>query len=362
MGIDAEIRQLEEKLEETPVNKATEKERARLKGRIAELKEEKQKKQKGTGDTSGYAVEKKGDATVALVGFPSVGKSTLLNSLTNAESETGEYEFTTLDVEPGMLQYRGANIQILDVPGLIGGAADGRGDGKQVLSVVRNADLILVLLDPEEMREDQIKKEIHEVGIRLNQNPPDMKVEKKGKGGIRISSTVDLEVEEDTLEQLMKQNGYTNANVTVREEVDIDRFIDGLMENRKYLPGITVVNKADTLDEQMKEDYRGKYDMLISAEEGKKLEKLKEMIFERLELVRVYMKERGEEPDKDDPLILKEGDTVEDALEQLPGDMKDRFRKAKVTGPSSDFPEQKVGMEHELEDEDVLELNLRHLA
>jgi small GTP-binding protein len=358
MGIDDKIEQVEKKLEKTPVNKATEKERARLKSRIAELQEEKQKKASGTGDTSGYAVEKKGDATVALVGFPSVGKSSLLNSLTNAESETGQYEFTTLDVEPGMLKHKGANIQILDVPGLIGGAADGRGDGKQVLSVVRNADLILFMLDPEEMREDEIKQEIYNVGIRVNERPPDVKVEKKGRGGITVNSTVDLDIDEDTIEGLMKQKGFTNANVTIREEVDLDRFIDGLMDNRKYVPAITAVNKADMIDDESEFD---DYDLLISAETGRNLDELKDLIFEKLGLIRVYMKEKGEEPDRDDPLILQEGDTIEDALEELPGDMKDRFKKAKVTGPSSKFPEQKVGLEHHLEDEDILELNLRHI-
>lgn len=361
MGIDDRIQELEEKLEKTPVNKATETERGRLKGQIAELKEEKQQRQKGTGDTSGYAVEKKGDATVALVGFPSVGKSTLLNQLTNAESETGEYEFTTLDVEPGMLKHKGANIQILDVPGLIGGAAEGRGGGKQVLSVVRNADLILIMLDPEEMREDEITQEIYNVGLRMNESPPDMKVEKKGRGGIKISSTVDLELEEDTIRAIMQDNGYVNANVTIREDMDLDRFIDGLMDNRKYVPGIKVVNKSDLIDSNRKQEYEERYDLLISAEDQKNLDQLRDMIFDRLSLKRIYMKEKGEEPDKDEPLILREDDTVEDALEKLPGDMKDRFKKAKVTGPSSKFPEQKVGMDHELEDEDVLELNLRYL-
>ena len=66
---------------------------------------------------SGYGVRNAGDATVALVGLPSVGKPTLLNCLTDAESETGSYAFTTLDVVPGVLKYRDANNQILALPG-----------------------------------------------------------------------------------------------------------------------------------------------------------------------------------------------------------------------------------------------------
>lgn len=360
MGIEQRIQDLEEKLEKTPVNKATETERGRIKGQIAKLKEEKEKKQKGTGETSGYAVKKRGDATVALVGFPSVGKSTLLNRLTNADSETGEYEFTTLDVEPGMLKHRGANIQILDVPGLIGGAAEGRGGGTQVLSVVRNADLVLIVLG-EEDRHEEITSELYDAGIRLDTEPPQIKVEKKDRGGIRISATADLELEESTVKQLMKDHGYVNADVIIREEVDLDRFIDGLMDNRKYVPSVEVMNKADLLPEEEREEYREKYDLLVSAVEGENLDKLKDLIFEGIGLIRVYMKEKGEEPDRYEPLILREGDTVEDAMEELPGDMRERFKSAKVTGPSSKFPEQKVGEEHVLEDEDVLELNLKHI-
>lgn len=361
MGIEDKIQDVKDKLEKTPVNKATEKERARLKSRIAELQEQKQQKQKGTGDTSGYAVEKHGDVTAALVGFPSVGKSTLLNEITNADSDTGAYEFTTLDVNPGMMDYKGAKIQILDVPGLIGGAADGRGGGKQVLSVVRNAELVLIVLDPEEMREEEIKQEVYNAGIRINRDPPNMKVEKKDRGGISISTTGNVEMEEETIEALMKQHGYVNADVIIREDMDIDRFIDGLMDNRKYVPAVTGVNKGDMLDEETREEYEEKYDIVFSAEEGENLEELKELMFEKLDLIRVYMKEKGEEADRDDPLILRAGNTVEDAMETLPGDMKERFKDAKVTGPSSKFPDQRVGKEHELMDEDVLELNLKHI-
>lgn len=361
MGIEDRIQELEEKLRETPVNKSTETERGRLKARIAELKQEKQQKQKGTGDTSGYAVKKRGDATVALVGFPSVGKSTLLNEVTNADSETGEYEFTTLDVEPGMLKHNGANIQVLDVPGLIGGAADGRGDGTQVLSVVRNADLVLVLLDPDEMRYEEITDELYKADIRVNRSKPDMKVEKKGRGGIQVSSTVDLDMGEDTIKEVMQQRGYTNAKVVIREEMDIDRFIDGLMDNRKYVPMVSAVNKIDSVDERKREEYEEEYDVVISAETGENLDELKQVLFEELGLIRIYMKKKGEEPDEDEPLILRKGDRVEDALDKLPGDMRDRFKSARVTGDSAKFPEQEVGEQHELMDEDILELNLRHV-
>ncbi|TKX52408.1 GTP-binding protein, partial [Halorubrum sp. SS7] len=118
MGLEEEIEDLREEIAETPYNKSTEAHIGRLKAKLAE-KKEKLENQSSAGGGHGYAVEKHGDATVALVGFPSVGKSTLINALTNADSEVGSYEFTTLDVNPGMLQYRGANIQILDVPGLI---------------------------------------------------------------------------------------------------------------------------------------------------------------------------------------------------------------------------------------------------
>jgi small GTP-binding protein len=361
MGIDDRIQDLEEKLQKTPVNKATEKERGRLKAQIAQLKEEKEKKQKGTGETSGYAVETHGDATVALVGFPSVGKSTLLNRLTNAEVDTGAYEFTTLEVNPGMMKHKGANIQILDVPGLIGGAADGRGGGSQVLSVVRNADLLLIVLDPEEMRYEEITDEVYKAGLRTNTEPPRMKIEKKDRGGISVSSTEDLELDEETMKNLLRQNGYGNAEVIIREDMDLDRFIDALMDNRKYLPSVEVINKADSLDGSRRSELEDECDLMVSAETGQNLDELRNMIFEKLGLIRIYMKEKGEDPDRDDPLILERDSTVGDALEELPGDMKDRFKDARVTGPSSKFPDQKVSEAHVLEDEDVLQLNLRHI-
>ncbi|MGA9400951.1 GTPase, partial [Haladaptatus sp.] len=172
MGLEEEIEALREEISDTPYNKSTESHIGRLKAKLAE-KKEKLQNQSSAGGGEGYAVEKTGDATVAFVGFPSVGKSTLLNSLTAAESEVGDYEFTTLNVNPGMLQYNGANIQLLDVPGLIEGAAHGRGGGQEVLSVVRAADLVVFVLSVFEIDQyERLQEELYENKIRLDSTPP----------------------------------------------------------------------------------------------------------------------------------------------------------------------------------------------
>ena len=225
MGIEEEIEEIQEEIRETPYNKSTEAHIGRLKAKLAELKEKREAQQAGSGGGPGYAVEKTGDATVALVGFPSVGKSTLLNALTNADSEVGAYEFTTLDVNPGMLQYRGANIQLLDVPGLIEGAAGGRGGGKEVLSVVRTADLVVFVLSVFEIDQyERLHDELYKNGIRLDTEPPRVSVRTKAKDGISVTASVDLDLDEETIAGVLREHGYVNADVTIGEQVDLDEL------------------------------------------------------------------------------------------------------------------------------------------
>ena len=86
---------------------------------------------------TGFDVSKSGDARIALVGFPSVGKSTFLSKITKTKSEVAAYSFTTLTAIPGVLEYGGAEIQVLDLPGIIEGAAEGKGRGRQVISAAK---------------------------------------------------------------------------------------------------------------------------------------------------------------------------------------------------------------------------------
>ena len=147
MGIEEKIKDIEEEIQKTPYNKATSHHIGKLKAKLSKLKEESLQRSSGGHKGQGFHVKKTGDATVVLVGFPSVGKSTLLNEITNAESKVGAYQFTTLDIVPGVMEHKNAKIQIFDIPGIITGASSGKGRGKEILSVVRTADLILIVLD-----------------------------------------------------------------------------------------------------------------------------------------------------------------------------------------------------------------------
>jgi ribosome-interacting GTPase 1 len=122
MGILERIKDIELELSRTQKNKATESHRCRLKAQLAKLRSELLEPAPGSsaGAGDGFEVSKTGAARVALIGFPSVGKSTLLSVLTGTQSEQAAYEFTTLTCIPGNLTYKGTKIQILDLPGIIG--------------------------------------------------------------------------------------------------------------------------------------------------------------------------------------------------------------------------------------------------
>ena len=103
-----------------------------------------------------------------------MGKSTFLSKVTKTRSEVASYAFTTLTAIPGVLEYGGAEIQLLDLPGIIEGAAEGKGRGRQVISAAKTSDLILMVLDATKKAEQRalLEAELEAVGIRLNREPP----------------------------------------------------------------------------------------------------------------------------------------------------------------------------------------------
>ncbi len=359
---NSQIKELEERIANTKYNKKTQHAIGLYKARLAALKE-KQEARAGTGKSShGYSVRKSGDASVVLLGFPSVGKSSLLNALTNADSEVGMYAFTTLTCIPGELEYKGAKIQILDVPGIVKGAASGKGRGKEVLQIIRNADLVLMLLDvyhPDYL--NVLLKEIHDTHVRINQKVPDVKIKKIVRGGIRVGSTVKLtRLNEDTIKAILHEFRISNAEVLIRTDIDADQFIDVINGNRVYMPAIKALNKIDMITEAELEKIKKKVkpDICISASKRINIEPLKELIFESLEFMPVYCKEVGKKADLDEPLILRKGNTVRDMCERLHKDFVKNFKFVRVWGKSAKFPGQKLSLKHELKEGDIVELHI----
>ncbi len=282
--ITDKINRLEDEIRKTPYHKGTEHHIGRLRAKISNLKNREEQIKK-SGGHFGFVPKKEGDAKVVLIGPPSVGKSTLLRNLTEAQSRVEAWPFTTLTVIPGMLDYQGAKIQIFDLPGIIKGASVGLGRGREVISATRSADLLLLMVEVK------------------NQNQ---------------------------IPSLLKELKQAVVNV----------------------PIIVVVNKADLIsDLDKKEKKQDK--IFISAEKEIGLEELKTAVWQKLGLMRIYLKPKDQQPNFQEPLILKKGQTIKDVIEKtFPSDKK--IQQILLWGPSARFPKQQVSKDHLLEDEDIL--------
>ena len=361
MGIPEKIKAIQDEMARTQINKATEHHIGLLKAKIAKLKREQEADitKKSGMKQDGFDVRRTGDATVVFIGLPSVGKSTLLNKMTGAKSTVGAFQFTTLTVVPGMMEYRGAKIQVLDLPGIIKGASTGKGLGKRILSVARTADLVLLVLDVfQPYHEDVLTNELGNIGIRLNQLPPNITIEKASMGGIAIAQQAKLtKITEKHLKDILHLYGIVSARVVVREDLTSEQLADHIAGNISYSKAITVLNKIDLVDEEFLKDLKTKIksDVIeVSANADLNIEELKEKIYEKLKFIRIYMRPKGGETDFKEPFIAREGDTVEDICNKLHRRLRREFRYGLVWGKSVKFGGQRVGLTHIMQDEDVL--------
>ena len=359
MSLTDKIAEIEEEIANTKYNKATQHHIGKLKAKLAQLREEVVISSSGP-KGSGYGVRKAGDATVALVGLPSVGKSTILNALTDADSETGSYAFTTLDVVPGVLKYRDASIQILDLPGLIEGAARGAGRGKEVLSVIRSADLIAHVIDAVEPAPHVILKELFDSGIRLNSRPPNGSVSKTGIGGIEVISTIAQDIEDDAIKTVVREYGMVNAQVVLREKITLDDLVDILADTRVYSSSFDIITKVDMVNKtqlkKVKKMCKNKTIIEVAAPTGKGIEKLKRQIYNSLEFISIFMKPQGEKADLEEPMVVRKGTSIAEICQRLHRDFVRKFRYSQVWGPSAKFPGQTVGLNHEVQDQDIVSI------
>ncbi|CDO70221.1 hypothetical protein BN946_scf184942.g21 [Trametes cinnabarina] len=341
------------------VEKATEYHLGLLKAKLARYRAQLlEPTTKSSGGGTGFDVQKSGDARVALIGFPSVGKVVYAAQQMHAHAIRGRrlrvhnahgkppssfipqhFPPVILTVDrpsdqaiPGVLEYQGARIQLLDLA-----------------RNPKTADLILIMLDATKSEEQRrlLEIELDAVGIRLNKKRPDVVFKRKTTGG--INKTVPLtKTDEKTIRTILAgcERRYThklhNCDVMIREDhsgrkITTDEFIDVLIGTRKYIPCLYVYNKIDAISlERMDQLAREDHTVVISCELGLNLDYLIERIWEELDLVKVYTKKRGAHPDLADPICLRKGATVE--------------------GKSSKFNPhaQKVGLNHHVMDEDVV--------
>jgi len=361
MGILEKISEIEKEIARTQKNKATEYHLGLLKAKLAKYRTQLMEPTGKSGAKGeGFDVMKSGDARVALIGFPSVGKSTLLSTLTNTHSEQASYEFTTLTCIPGVIDYHGASIQLLDLPGIIEGAAQGKGRGRQVIAVARTADVVLMMLDAtkKDVHRGLLEKELESVGLRLNKAKPNIYFKQKKGGGISFNSTLPLtKCSEKLVQLILHEYKIFNAEVLFREDATPDEFIDVIMGNRIYLPCLYVYNKIDQISiEEVDRIARQKDSVVVSCNMKLNLDYLLDKIWEYLALVRVYTKKRGCHPDFDDGLIMRGGCTVEHVCHTIHRTLAASFKYALVWGRSAKYNPQRVGLAHTMADDDVIQV------
>ncbi|KAK3674668.1 GTP-binding protein rbg1 [Recurvomyces mirabilis] len=355
------IKAVEDEMSKTQKNKATSFHLGQLKAKLAKLKRELlTPTSSGGGGGAGFDVARTGVASVGFIGFPSVGKSTLMSRLTGQHSESAAYEFTTLTTVPGQVLYNGAKIQMLDLPGIIQGAKDGKGRGRQVIAVAKTCNLIFIVLDVNKPLTDKrvIETELEGFGIRINKEPPNIKITKKDKGGISITSTVALShIDNDEVKAVMNEYRMANCDIAIRCDATIDDLIDVIeAKARSYIPVIYALNKIDAISiEELDLLYRIPNACPISSEHGWNVDELMEQAWDKLQLKRIYTKPKGRMPDYTAPVVLRTGrDTVEDFCNSIHKTIIDDFRIAVVYGKSVRHQPQRVGLTHVLEDEDII--------
>lgn len=358
------IKEIELEMSRTQKNKATNSHLGLMKARLAKLKAEvlESTSSKGGPKQEGFEVQKTGDARIGYIGFPSVGKSTLLNKLTNTFSAVAAYEFTTLTCVPGVVNYKGAKLQMLDLPGIIEGAKDGKGRGKQIIAVARTCSCLLIILDVAKPLTHKliIERELDGFGIRLNQKPANIAIKKKDKGGVNMTSTVKLtHIDAETVATIMKEYKIISADICFYEDATVDQFVDRVEDKCVYIPAIYVMNKIDQISVQ-ELDIIDKipHNCPVSAHHNWNLDGLLEVIWDHLGLMRAYTKPRGQIPDYGEPVILKTDiqPTVESFCDKLHRKMMSEFKYAWVWGASVKHNPQRVGKEHMLQDEDIIQV------
>lgn len=243
------------------------------------------------------AVPRQGAAQVAVVGPPNAGKSTLLQALSDVQIKTGDYAFTTTRPVPAVIRAGGVRVQLVEIPGLIGGAAEDRGGGRALLGVIRNADAMVL--------------------CHASNGPPNALAELLDE---LAAAGIDLPL----IVALTKADEAPDLR-------DARRAVDA--------SGIEAPVVA------------------VSALDDASLDAFRDAVWEMTGLIRIYLR-KGDEV-ADDPLALPPPVTVADVAAAIHGELAARCDGARLWSGSAAFPGQRVGPAHVLNDGDTVEVVTR---
>ncbi len=308
-SVPERVTALQEMLAVMPKHKGTDHLKADLRAKIAKLMDELDHPSASKGGRPyPFAIRKEGAGQAVLIGPPNSGKSSLLMALTGAKARVGDYPFTTQLPEPGMLRFENIHIQIVDTPPLSEGRLESR-----LFGLIRNADALVAVVDLGGDAGTQLEAVLRMLGqwgmkargLKEDTQPDGEQTDKRL---VIAAAKSDLEGAPDAFQGLLAEYG--------------DRF------------------------------------PVVSTSAGRKvgLEDLGRAIFESLGVIRVYTAAPGAEPNLDNPLVLRQGSTVEEAANAIHKVWQHRLKYALLWG-SAKFEGQRVGREHVLVDGDIVELH-----
>ena len=303
------IETLEELISTIPKHKGTDKLRAAFRKRLSKMKAAPQSNKGKTKREASFHIIKEGAGQVAVIGPANVGKSSLVATLTNASPEIGDYAFTTQKPQPGMMPVGNIKIQLVDTPALSRDLLI-----PELYELIRGSDLVLLVLN---LQSDLFQQ---------------------------LEESIEMLKEKDVIPLRHK-----DRHVPKRRTI--------------YLPFFVLVNQCDEDDSE--EDFEVFRELLnedwpllpVSANTGRNLERLKLELYNRLEIIRIYSKTPGKDPDMQEPFVLKHGSTIEEFAKKLHKDFYSNLKAARVWGKDV-FDGQMVGRDHVLSDGDIVELRI----
>jgi len=373
--LEEKLKALQEFLSAVPKHKGTENLRAWVRRKISELREEiEERRSRRTGRAPSFFIEKEGASQVVMLGLPNSGKSSLLRALTNAKPGVSDIPFTTKYPIPGMLRFEDIQFQLIEAPALTRGASRGKLIwGSRVLGLARNADMLMLIIDLSNnplSQLDVLISELENVGIVIRRPKGRVVIERsKAMRGIKVISYGKLiNATVSDIVKLLNSYRIYNAIVKILGEVSLDDVEKSVFENVTYKPSIIVLNKADLVDREYIEEVRNYIATFLgddikviatSAKTGMGLSEIPKAIFNVANIIRVYTKEPNSSKPSPEPLILPKGSRVEDAILKIREEFLRYFKYAKIWGPSAKYPGERVGLDHILEDGDVIEIRTK---